>query len=492
MSTESGLPEGGLLGPLCYPLLPRMLDKCLAAAGAGVGVDIPSHRQQELAGLCALSPVSAQHSAALDGSASLRMHILLIADDQIIPESSLERLRLDAQLASTWASSTAQEYHVNSPDKTAILLLGRAADVNAYMAQPVELAGVPLPCVTARKWCGIIWDAWLSFVPFLEARVGAARAAYKQLRALAVDRAAPVEELREVMRATVEGTLLYGAMFVFLAPGYYEAFVKLQLEFERGLLQVAPWTSGTLVRSVAGWRLNWGERVMLDVLVFRAELFCCPSDMLVRQVWGHAQHMPGRTFAKASLQLLQELGLPEIHAYQGWEYFLASGISNLASYKSLVLNALEMRSISEWRASLIAKSDCLPHLLAQQCPMSVGQRLLEADYMDHLHETMDFDKMRIGLVPLSRPSTCVCALCHAQRPGLSHVLGECAVVHVARLNFLSVVDVVWSAQLGAAQTGDWPTAVLNPHQPISRLAASVRFVSQIVQLLRRSCEMPAR
>lgn len=195
VTTDSGLPEGGMLGPLSYPLLPLLLDRSLLAAGAGIGVDVPVQRHQELARLDAMCPSSAPQLAAFDKTAALRLHILLIADDQIIPESSLERLRADVKLATTWATSTAQEYHVETPDKTAILLLGRAADAETYSRQPVELAGTIVPCVTTRKWCGITWDAWLSFIPFLAARVGAARAAFKPLRALAADKSAPVEEL---------------------------------------------------------------------------------------------------------------------------------------------------------------------------------------------------------------------------------------------------------------------------------------------------------
>ena len=59
VSTESGLPEGGMLGPICYPLLPRLLDKSLAAAGAGVGVTVPQGRRSDLARLHALDPGSA-------------------------------------------------------------------------------------------------------------------------------------------------------------------------------------------------------------------------------------------------------------------------------------------------------------------------------------------------------------------------------------------------------------------------------------------------
>ena len=139
---------------------------------------------------------------------------------------------------------------------------------------------------------------------------------------------------------------------------------------------------------------------------------------------------------------------------------------------------------------LINRLDCPPHLLAQHSPVSVGQRLLEADHLDHLYAAIDFDKLRIGLVSLScqsaqGPRRSVCMLCHSLNHGLSHLLGECVVVHVARVGFLNEIDEQWAAQLKAAPAGDWPVVVLNPHQLISRLVASVNFVSQVVKLLHR-------
>ena len=120
----------------------------------------------------------------MDAQATLRLHILLIADDQILPESSLRKLQAAVDLAAEWASSTGQEYHVDQPNKTAILLLGQAAVPHLYEQDPVMLLGRKVPCTLARKWCGITWDAWLAFTPFLEARVTAARLAFKPLCAL--------------------------------------------------------------------------------------------------------------------------------------------------------------------------------------------------------------------------------------------------------------------------------------------------------------------
>ena len=65
-----------------------------------------------------------------------------------------------------------------------------------YKANPVILAGCPLPCVLERKWCGIIWEQLLSFEPFLRARVLAARLAFMPLCALVREGAVPLEEAR--------------------------------------------------------------------------------------------------------------------------------------------------------------------------------------------------------------------------------------------------------------------------------------------------------
>jgi len=110
-----------------------------------------------------------------------------------------------------------------------------------------------VPGTTTKKWCGIIWDSPLSFTPFLRASIAAARTAFQPLIALAREGAAPVEELREVMRAKVEGTLFFAAMFTALAEGAIGELDQLQVELEGTLAGAPPWSSAALVGAVAGW-----------------------------------------------------------------------------------------------------------------------------------------------------------------------------------------------------------------------------------------------
>ena len=83
-----------------------------------------------------------------------------------------------------------------------------------------------------------------------------------------------------------------------------ETTVKLQLKFEKSLLNIPHWAPPELRRAVAGWKLDWHEKTMLDVIRVRAELWCSSPDILVHSVWHASQHFPDRTFAKESKQLL--------------------------------------------------------------------------------------------------------------------------------------------------------------------------------------------
>ena len=87
---------------------------------------MPAHRHLQLNGLNAIQACSVARLSEIDTEASLRIHVVLIADDQSLCKSHLEKLRVNAALATEWVLSTGQEYHVDKPDKTAVLLMGQA------------------------------------------------------------------------------------------------------------------------------------------------------------------------------------------------------------------------------------------------------------------------------------------------------------------------------------------------------------------------------
>ena len=334
-----------------------------------------------------------------------------------------------------------------------------------------------------------MWDATLSFQPFLKARLGAARAAFKPLCALVREGTAPLEEVRLVMQSTVEGTLFYGAMFMFMAEGVCQAVTDLQYEFERSLIGLGSWTSHAAIRCVAGWSMDWGTRLFYEVLVFRAELWCTTDELLVHEVWVAAQHMPGKTFASASSNLLQAIGFVEICDFANWK---ANGSGNgkmLGTYKTALKHFLHKKSCNEWALQMSTSSAAQPHLQAVKSPVSVGGRLLDAGKIGMLYDAAKFDRLRLGVpaISLAIPTSRVrrCTLCADTECGLAHVLATCSVTGELREKFFASVDNSWKESLQSALAGDWPTVVLSPHQSLDRLVACVTFGAAVVDLVER-------
>ena len=322
-------------------------------------------------------------AAPADSQSTRRLPIMLVADDQILPESCITKMQLGADVATQWAKATGQQYHVATPDKTAMLLIGPAAQPALYNRNPVFLSGSPVPCTLLKKWVGIWWDNQLTFVPFMQDRIKCGRAAFQPLLALARERLAPLAEIRSAMIAKVENTILYGSIFLFLVPAAIDQLVKLQLEFERALLSAPPWVPSSHIRAAGGWSLSWGDRLVLDALTFRADLWCCEKGMLVRAAWSAAQHFPGHTFARTSKQALVSLGSPEVYEFAGWKEFLADGIAVLPNYKAALKAVLVAHSQAQWKASFL-KSAPPPYMLVQQFPCCAGTRLLDAGFLGHI------------------------------------------------------------------------------------------------------------
>ena len=138
--------------------------------------------------------------------------------------------------------------------------------------------------------------------------------------------------------------------------------------------------------------MNWGERVVNEVMIFRAELWCSSSDMLVKKVWLAAQQYPGRTFASVSKDLLVSMGLPEVYNFAGWSEFTNTGKPVLPGYKHAIRYELEVRSCIEWKRSLHQRGNVGIHLLAQQHPVSVGAVLLN-------HKKIALSRGRSGVRP---------------------------------------------------------------------------------------------
>ena len=159
----------------------------------------------------------------------------------------------------------------------------------------------------------------------------------------------------------------------------------------------------------------------------------------------------------------------------------------MAAYKAMVKQVLEQRSTLSWRAQLVSSNRCPPTALLQEFPISVGARLFEENQLSLLWAVPDFDLLRTGQVSVTRAVRChscekLCKMCD-QKVGdsLVHVLALCPVVHTHRARFLDCLRTEDAIVLQQSLPGDWPIIVLNPHQVLERLAASVEFVSAVVQ-----------
>ena len=277
-------------------------------------------------------------------------------------------------------------------------------------------------------------------------------------------------------------------MFLFLAEGALEQLDDLQADFERALMQMPPWMSSALARASGGWNLSWGELVCLEVLNFHAELWCLKNSLLVRQAWGLAQSLRGRTFAATSKSLLDQLCLPEVFMFDGWQEFLHSGKPILPTYKAFVRSVLDKRSRSAWFKQLRTSHATHLHLLAQHGPTSAGARLLAAGDLVLLQAADDWERLRLGLiqcVAIPSVSKC-CKLCGMLNADLSHLLASCSFLSPARACFLSSCDAAWLRLLRDAPEAEWVTALCSADIDLPRLRTAVIYASHAVAALKKA------
>jgi len=293
------------------------------------------------------------------------------------------------------------------------------------------------------------------------------------------------------MPAKVDSVLLFGAMFLSLAEGAVKSVDELQVELERSMLGAPAWVSAVQIRAIAGWSWTWGEQVQFEAIAFRAELWCTKSDMLVRRVWDAAQEYPGRTFAWASRQALTIVGFPEIFDFQGWSEYLEHGASSLPQYKESLKAKMVADSVLQWRSAMRRCTSAPPWIMAQQYPISAGERLLEQGCMADLFHADRWDELRLGLAGAATLSASVggrrmCKLCMSGQASMAHILATCTAVGAARQHYLHSLSGYFSARLREAPAGDWPTLVLSPHSDLEVLRCSVFFGAAIMEALRKA------
>ena len=250
------------------------------------------------------------------------------------------------------------------------------------------------------------------------------------------------------------------------------------------------WTPPVLIRAISGWSLDWGDVAIYNVLCFRADLsrlWCSKPDMLVHDVWDVAQHLPGRTFASVSKQLLSSISFQEIFEFPGWQEYVQHGKPIMPIYKKKMRQYLAERSIAKWRADLLACATLPIHVQAVRYPVSVGSVFLQHGLLHALCDAEAFGKLQLGRFKYAAVSHKTgrkgCVLCCGADFGLAHVLASCSELSVERDFLLHAVDEGWRCTLLGSPHGDWPTAVLSPHQGVLRLQHAARYASSVVRKL---------
>ena len=196
-----GLAEGGYLGTLLYPLLPDGLAKQLAQQNQGPAM-IPAFTTD--------NPVmTADVMKAADAAGVWRIPLLLHADDQVIPGSSLTALQGSLDMADQWSVMAEQQYHVDKTKTVAMcLVMGSVGAV--YREQPLHLSNKSLTRVDEHRYLGHVWQEGVKFEKQLMSKLQATRHAAQPVIAQARKQDMPLHLLAEMAEAKCKGTLFAG------------------------------------------------------------------------------------------------------------------------------------------------------------------------------------------------------------------------------------------------------------------------------------------
>lgn len=281
VNPTSGFPEGGMMGPLCYPLLPNMLVKLLEKANAGVGTSTPPAAKHVMANLNPCSASDAAKFAEGENLAQLRILILLHADDQAMPECSIPRLQAAVSIAEEWSGCTHQEYHLGAT-KSVVIVFRSSQDLEMYRSHGIHLNGHALSGSAEHKWLGVIWDSHLTFAPFLQTRMKAAWGAFAPIKGSGSSHAVMLQLAFRAIQSNVLGCLLGGGSTLIMAPDVVAMLDDLQGKMLRSIRNLSNWLPVAVARTDYISHLSWGEKLVLRALCFRAELWTLPGDLPVR------------------------------------------------------------------------------------------------------------------------------------------------------------------------------------------------------------------
>jgi len=298
---SQGVPEGGLVGPLAFILVPDILVKELYSRGFGFGLDavVPEAwkdhvwvgsgtPQDDLVQECMVglqgdgplpssdeldASISLEASAlrAMDKLSSIRVVAVLHADDPVFVDSTRGGLQQVADVAADWAFKWKATFHTGATKNVVqvggdCFLFGVGLGLGLRMPVVGGVVHDILHC-EAHKWLGFLWRMDLDFRSALQGKVRHADGLVATLSGLVSGGSLPLAVAVSLFEGKVDGYLRSGRWLMAVAWDAEATYDEAYYRWARGSRLALVWVwaggvgccfaSGTLV-AVNDGRLLWG------------------------------------------------------------------------------------------------------------------------------------------------------------------------------------------------------------------------------------------
>ena len=420
-----GLPEGGVLGPILYPLIPDSLVRTLRSAGGGIsiapsipqawaavqwsGVGCPQEDlvvacQKGLRGDAALPDATRLNSCptmlasaakALDRQSDRPLCALLHADDPVLFASSHGDMAAVLAIAAKWSWIHGALFHVGAGKSVVFVLGGGVHSLPPLFMEILPDQWVPLTYgQEVHRWLGWLWDWQGGANSTATKRCGTASAQLAMLAGLVTARAIPLPLALVLLQAKVDGALAPGRwLYSVMSPGGDEMLNNVWHNALRALVGAPPWTSGSALRWELGIPFSGAAKAIAQVALRRAYLWSLPIDDLYRRAFIVAQGFES-SWASKSRRKLEDWGVPD---------FPSAGLP-LSKYKVFVNRRLLDYCCAELVSALTPRRCSIPFGTAypkRELPAHLQDALRYPLGWQCLVGTRSLCRLRLGLLPLA-------------------------------------------------------------------------------------------
>ena len=306
---------------------------------------------------------------------------------------------------------------------------------------------VSLTWVTQKRWLGQILAQYGKLTADLHMRTQIASNNFASLLGLVNARALPISAALRIFETKVDGALAPGRWLYTVAAEAEARLNSLYDAWARSFINADSWRNAAVAHFVLGWCRSGYGRAVEAVARRRARLWLLPNTDFYKGFFIRAHHLPGDTWAKKSLALLQQWGIDEV----------TDNINTKAPYYAYcryVRATIVTRCAQCWR-SLLAKH-VYPLPLANVGPVKVlHASLLRTPAVDRcdlvtLFNVRAYCRVLAGTVELGckrkasvRASVLKCHFCPLFiRDPYEHVLCRCKAFAGQRFALMSKLSVM--------------------------------------------------